>query len=83
MPRRTQCFTYGESRTTTLTMNGAIVLLGEYKSACGVWSEDASDSPPDARAKRPKGVCPKCFTAWRDACREFARLPSHQPDAAY
>ena len=72
MPRRTHCFTYGESRTQTLTMNGAIVTLGEYKSACGQWSEDASASPPDPNVKRPRNVCPACFKAWRAACAEIS-----------
>ena len=72
MPRRTHCFTYGESRTQTLTMNGAIVTLGEYKSACGQWSENASASPPDPNVKRPRNVCPACFKAWRAACAEIS-----------
>jgi len=85
MPRRTHCFTYGESRTQSLTMNGAHVTLAQYKTACGEWSEDpdAAAGPPDSRARRPKGTCPKCFKAWRQACREFARLPSHSPDASF
>lgn len=68
MPKRTQCFTYGETRTSTLAMSGALVTLAEYKSACGEWSEDAFASPPDVRKKRPKGVCRACFSAWREAC---------------
>ena len=79
MPRRTHCFTYGETRTQTLTMNGATVTLGEYKSACGVWSEDASASPPNAAKPRPKGVCRACFTTWRKACSE---IPCCSPDVA-
>ena len=72
MPRRTHCFTYGESRTQSLTMNGAHVTLAEYKSARGQWSEDASASPPNAAKPRPRGVCPACFKAWRAACAEIS-----------
>ncbi len=76
MPRRTHCFTYGETRTSTITMNGAIVTLGEYKTACGVWSEDASASPPHPNVKRPRGVCPACFKAWSKACAEISDSPT-------
>jgi hypothetical protein len=67
MSKTTSCFTYGETRTSTLAMNGALVTLAEYKSACGEWSEDAFASPPDVRKKRPSGVCPRCFAAYNGA----------------
>lgn len=72
MSRRTKCFTYGETKTRTITMHGAIVTLAEYKSACGSWSEEASASPPRSYLKRPKGVCVKCWMAWRRECRAAA-----------
>ncbi len=72
MSKTTSCFTYGEMRTSTLAMNGALVTLAEYKSACGEWSEDALASPPGSYLKRPKGVCVKCWMAWRRECRAAA-----------
>ena len=62
-----RCFTYGESRLTTITLDGALVTLSENRTACGEWSEDATDPPPDPRARRPRRTCPRCFAAWREA----------------
>lgn len=75
MSRRTKCFTYGETRTSTISMNGALVTLAEYKSACGSWSEEASADPPKRYAKRPNGVCVKCWVAWRQDVQAAVGAP--------
>lgn len=61
MSRR--CFTYGESRLTTV--DGAA--RAENRTACGQWSADATDPPPDPRAPRPRRTCARCFADWREA----------------
>lgn len=70
-PRRTRCFTYGETRRGGFFLPGGIhVSTATYKTACGRWDQEDVTDAPLMSARRPPGTCPRCWADWR---REHAR----------
>ena len=81
--RKTQCLTWGERKTTCLPLLSpegkrvGVLTLGQYITLCGREDDNPKDAGPfNERGPRPRGVCPRCWAAYKSALRAVRNDPN-------